>query len=485
MGTLKEQFISGISWTFLGQFCNQVISLLVTVVLARLLSPTEFGLVGMVTVFTGFAKILIDFGLGNALIYKDDVNEIDKSTVFWGNLLLSLLVTGIYVLLAGVVANFYGEPALKPITIILSSLFVLNSISIVNSSILRKNLDFKTLFKINLISQVVAGVTAVAMAIKGLGYWAIVFQLLVSATITSCLSYYFVRWVPGFRFSKRSLTELFRFSWGLIGNNSLNYWVRNIDNLLVGKFIGSSQLGIYSRSYIILTLPMRNISDVVSKVLFPSFTKLKDSPAKIKSIYFRVCRSVILIVSPLMVFLFVYADLLVGLVFGDRWNEMIPIIRVFSILAINQSIGTLISNLYMAHGKTKEMFVLGTILRCLLIASIVFGLRWGIVGVALSYTIASYVSSYVNHFYVGKISGFTMKEFFGNISPVLVLNLLIALALVVIRQIFVGLLVPYVLLGASFILHGCLYLFALTISNEPSFIEIKAAARKIMGVSGR
>jgi PST family polysaccharide transporter len=476
LSKLKKEFIRGVSWSLLGQFINQGFSFVVTVVLARLLAPAEFGAVAMVTVLTGFARTLVDFGFGNALIYKKDITETDKSSVFWINLAVSVILTILYVLMSGVIARFYNEAELQRITIVLSSLFVINSMSIVNSSMLRKDLNFKTGFKISLIAQLVSGIAAVLIAVYGFSYWAIVFEMLIGSIISTCLGFYFVRWFPKFIFSIHSLKELFRFGWGLVGNNTLNYWVRNIDNLLIGKFIGPAELGLYSKSYSFLTLPMKNVSDVVSRVLFPSLSQLRETPERIKSVYFKVCKTIMLLIAPLMMFIFVEADMLIALIFGQKWMTMLPIVRVFCILAINQSIGTLIANLYMAHGKTKEMFYLGTLLRIMLIGSIVIGLNWGILGVALCYTVASYISSFIQHSYMGRVSGFTVTELMATLSPILTVNVLLGGVLLALRYLFFDFMNVYVLLGLSTLAYGSLYILSLSLLKEEAFIEIKKIA---------
>ncbi len=474
MSEIRRGFLRGVSWSFGSNILSQVLNLMVTIILARLLSPSEFGIVGMVTVFSGFAKSLIDFGLGNALIFKDEVTELDRSTVFWTNFAISLFMTTLFISLPGSIAVFYKNEELQLITLILSFNFLISAFSVVNHSIIRKKLDFKTEFIIGLSSLVISGLVALLLAYAGWGYWALVAQIIVSSFLNALLGIYFIRWLPKMIYSLDALKQLMRFSWGLVGNNTLNYWVRNIDNLLIGKYVGTAELGIYSKSYSLLTLPMRSISDVVSKVLFPSFTMIKQKPEKIRSIYFKVCQAIMLIVAPLMTFLFVETDYLIALVLGDKWLSMVPVVKVFCVLSINQSIGTLISNLYMAFNKTREMFYVGTFLRIMLITAIVIGLQWGIMGVAISYTIAGYLSSSIYHTHVGKIAGFKLQDFIKNVVPIVLMNVGIGILIFLLRLFLEDQVLPIYVLIASSVFYVAIYYLLLEKFRLPVYLELKS-----------
>jgi len=380
--------------------------------------PEDFGIIGMITVFTGFASIFIDVGFGSALIQKKTVSQTDLSTIFWFNVLSGSLLTVLFILLAPFISEFYNTEKLKTLTVFLSFTFIISSLGNVQKVLLAKQLDFKLPFKIRIIAQLIGDVVGIVLALNGFGVWSIALKVMLNGVLTTSIYWLTSSWRPSLVFSKSSVKELSSFSLNLLGNNSLNYWVRNIDNLLIGKFLGNASLGLYSRAYGILTLPIRNVSSVISRVLFPSLSYIQDDVDKVRNVYLKVISAIAFFTFPLMIGLFVVADKFVLYVFGEQWVEMIPIFKVFCILSLPQSFGNVISNLYMARGATGLMFKVGTALRVMLISSIILGLNWGILGVALSYTIASFISNYINHYFAGRLVNLKYTEIISTMSGI-------------------------------------------------------------------
>ena len=427
MKNLKEKTISGVFWSAFTQVFRQSFSFITTIFLVRLLSPEAFGLIGMVTVLTGFATIFIDVGFGSALIQKKSVSQLELSSVFWFNIAVGALLTLLFFTVAPLVADFYEQPLLFPLTRILSLSFLLGSFGTVQKTILAKDINFKAPFKIQAYVQPIAAIVTLAMAYYGWGVWALVVQVILSTALTSLALWLSSTWRPSMAFRWSALQSMFGFSLNLLGNDTLNYWVRNVDNLLVGRYLGTAELGIYSKSYSILTLPLRNISRVVSKVLFPSLARVQDQKEKVKAIYLKIIRTISLISFPLMMGLLVVSDRFVPLVYGEQWVSMIPLVQVFCVLGMFQSVGHAISNLYLSQGRSDLMFRVGTVLRVFLIMAIVVGLRWGILGVAISYTTMSIVASFVDHYYAGKLVGLSVREIFRYLSGVFFASLFMGL----------------------------------------------------------
>lgn len=427
MKSFKSKTVNGILWSSTSQVSSQILSFITSIVLARLLMPEDFGVIGMITVFTGFANIFIDVGFGSALIQKKDITQQDLSTVFWFNVISGSLLTILFILAAPFISAFYNIDALRSLTILLSFNFFISSLGNVQRVLLAKKLDFKLPFKIRIISQLISDMVGIILALNGYGVWSIALKVILQGTLTTSVYWITSNWRPSLVFSKESVKKLMSFSLNLLGNDSLNYWVRNIDNLLIGKFLGNFSLGLYSKAYGILTLPIRNISSVISRVLFPSLSYIQDDINKVRSVYLKVVSSIAFFTFPMMIGLFIIADKFVLYIFGEQWVGMIPVFKIFCILSLPQSFGNVISNLYMSQGATGLMFKVGTFLRIFLISAIVLGLQWGIEGIALSYTCASFISNFINHYFAGKLVNLKYTEILNQLKPVFLCSVSMAI----------------------------------------------------------
>jgi len=249
LDNFRDQTISGISWSIKAQIFQQFFSISTSIILARLLNPVDFGLVAMITVITGFAGIFVDMGLGSALIQKKDITQSELSSVFWFNLVAGFLLTLIFITSAQFIATFYDEPLLVPLTIFISFNFIISAFGVIQKALLTKKVDFKTLFKVQFITQPIAVVVGISMAWKGFGPWSIATQIVLNSLLSTSMLWLVSNWKPSWEFKWGSIKGLLGFSLSLFGNRSLNYWVRNLDNLLIGKFIGTDSLGVYSKAY--------------------------------------------------------------------------------------------------------------------------------------------------------------------------------------------------------------------------------------------
>lgn len=416
MDEFRHRTIKGIAWSLVSQVGRQVLAFVIGITLARLLSPREFGLVAMVLVFTGFANIFTEMGFSAALIQKQDVRQEHLSSVFWLNLMSGFLLMAIFMVGSPLVATFYREPLLIPLTMLVSANFFIGSFNIVQSTLMTKSLNFRTLSVVEIAAVVISGTVAIVMAYSGFGVWSLAVQTVVFSIVTAMLLWKLSPWRPNFKFNWRAVRELLGFSTSLLGTQMLNYWVRNIDNLLIGRFLGSDPLGAYSRAYSVMLLPLTNISRVLSRVMFPAFSIIQEDKRRVRNMYLRMTRTIALFTFPLMLGLFVTVDPFVITVFGQQWAEMIPILQVLCLLGVTQSIGTLNGNLYLSQGRADLQFKVGLFLKANAILGIVIGLHWGVVGVAIGYTISSFINSYPSFFFAGRLLDLTFSELLRNLS---------------------------------------------------------------------
>lgn len=412
----KARTVSGLKWNLLDKIISQGASFVMTLILARLLLPEDFGLLGMVVVVIGFATVFKDFGLGSALIQKKNLTSEDLSSVFWFNMLVGIALTLIIYFSAPLIAGYYALPELEPIAKLLSVVYFIGSLNIVQLSLLRKQMDFRKIFIVNACATIVSGVTAIFLALNGWGVWSLVWKMIIFSIATSLVLWIGSKWRPGLFWSKDSLKDIMGFSLPLLGTQSLNYWVRNADNLLIGKYLGDGALGFYNQSYRIMLVPVSQIAGVISNVLFPSLAEIQDDKTRIKIIYLKVTKLLSFITFPLMFGLCALAEPFVEIVLGDKWLPIIPVLRCLSIVGAFQSISTLNGNVFQATGNTAYQFWVGLPPRLLYIAAIVYGLSGGIASVALYYMIAVVFSSVYMYFFVGRLIDMKVVEIFNSIS---------------------------------------------------------------------
>ena len=376
-GHLARQTVSGLGWTLGAQFLRQGSQFLIAVFLARLLTPREFGLVAMVTVFSGFASLFNDLGFGPALIQRQVIEERHYCSVFWLNVLFGIILAGILAGASPLIAKFYREPRLIPIVLLVGLCFPINSLGLVQKASLTREMDFRSLGLIDFGNVTISGIIAIVLAWRGFGVWSLVCQMLCMTIFEVAGLWCFSSWRPRVSFDRAAIRELFGFSSNLTGFTAINYWYRNGDNLLVGKFFGSAALGIYSRAYNLMLMPLSQITYVVSKVMFPALSRLQEDKARVRSIYLRSIAMIALVTFPLMLGLLVVADHFILAIYGNAWAGVIPILRVFCVLGMVQSIYSTIGWIYQSQGRTDWMFRWGVFSAAVSIAGISLGVWLG------------------------------------------------------------------------------------------------------------
>ena len=379
-------------------------------------------------VFIGFVGIFSELGFGVAIIQKKQIDERHLSSIFWLNLATGLVLSIIMLVSAPVIAKFYNEPRLKPIAAVLSVTFLISSLNIVQGAILRRSMDFRNLSIVETATVVIAGLFGITLAFLGFGVWSLVWQAIISTTASVILLWILSDWKPQLQFNKSAANELIGFSGNLLGFNVFNYWVRNIDDLLIGKFIGSSGLGVYNRAYSIMLMPLRQISHTVGQVMFSTLSKIQDDKLRVKHLYLSTIRIIALITFPMMMGLVVVADSFVIALMGSKWARVIPILQVFCLLGMLQSIATTVGWIYNSQGRTDWQFRWGLVAGSLLILSIVIGiLIGGILSVALCYSIMSgVILAYHNYTIPGKLIGMTFQDVATSVSGAFGCSLLMA-----------------------------------------------------------
>lgn len=328
---LLASAISSVKWSSISQVARQVLQILTTIVLAKTLSPSDFGLMSMAMVVIGFLNIFRDLGTSSAVIQRRDLSEKLLSSIFWVNVLFGTAVTIVVYFFAPMVASFYNEMRLTPVLKLLSASFLISSAGITQQALMERKLEFTKLARAEIAATFFGAAVGITLAFSGAGVWSLVFQALSSAVVsTILLSFFFSSWRPRLLFDFTETKEVARFSLNLSGFNITNYFVRNADYLLIGKFLGAQELGYYSLAYRIMLYPLQNVTSVISRVMFPVYSRIRDDNKKFKIAYLDVAGTIALITFPMMLGMMGVSNYFVSVFFGEKWRVVSLLLIIFS-----------------------------------------------------------------------------------------------------------------------------------------------------------
>jgi O-antigen/teichoic acid export membrane protein len=391
---LRTRTVKGVTWTIASQFVRLLITLVVTAILARLLSPKDFGLIAMVAVFSNFFAMLNEMGLGSAIIQKPQVTEEELSSAFWVNLIEGVVVTLAFLALAPVIAGFYSQSILKPIVMVMSIMFTISSVGMIQLALFSKRMDFRTLAMVEVAAAVAGGVVAVAMAATGFGVWSIVALSLVQCLVLAVVLFIVSSWKPRLLVKWQPIKGLLKYGLPLMGFSFVNYFNRNLDNLLIGKYLGTRQLGYYDVAYRSILFPLGNVSSVIGRVMFPALSHMEENKTRVRAAYVRANRYIAVITFPLMAGLAVLAPQLVRVALGPKWARAIFLIQVLAMVSTLQSLSTTTGWIYLSQARTGIMLVWGVISVFICAGALAIGLHWNVEGVAVAYAIVTVLLTY-------------------------------------------------------------------------------------------
>lgn len=402
MATMSSQAVS---------FILQIVS---TVILARLLSPADFGLIGMVSVVVNFAAMFKDAGLSMATVQKDNINHGQISTLFWINVTISLFLGLSIFVCSPLVAWFYGKLELTAVAAVLSFSFVLSGLGLQHTALLRRHMYFGSLAIVQITTQVISLAVTILLAIYGYRYWALVGGSITTAFFNTILSFYFCPWIPG-RIRKRAgVRDMLQFGGHLTGFDLINYFTRNADNILIGKFIGVDALGLYAKAYQIIYMPLTKIRNPINSVAIPVLSSLKDDPECLRRYYGKIVFVLALFSMPLMAFCAMFSKEVILLIFGKQWLGMTQVFRLLAIAGFIQPVTGTRGALLIAYGQSKVYLTLGIITAVVSVVGFCVGIFWGITGMAASFVVVVYAIQFPMFSIAFKYTPCSFRELFGN-----------------------------------------------------------------------
>lgn len=417
--TLKQKAQIGIFWSAIDAFAAQAVSFTVGIILARLLLPAEFGLIGMLSIFMAVAQSFLGSGFGSALIQKKEISSIDSSSVFYFNLVVGFALAFILYLFAPSIASFYRQPVLSALIRAMSLVMIIGSFGIVQSAILTRNMNFKAQTKITLTASILSGAIGITMAYRGLGVWSLVGQQISAAFFRSVALWLFNTWRPLWAFSFKSLRQMFAFGSRILASGILNEIFDNIYYMIIGKVFTPEALGFYSRARRLQELPSHTLSNVVGRVSFPIFSSIQNDKVALKEGLSKALRLLVFINTPIMVGLAVIAERLVVLLLTEKWLPCVPYLQLLSAVGILFPLQLLNLNALLAMGRSDLFLRLEIIKKVLIVANIALTWHIGIFAMILGQIAVSIACYFINSYYTGKILNYPALKQLRDVSPFL------------------------------------------------------------------
>ena len=468
--SLRQDAARGGLWAAVGNWGFQLSTLVIFVLLSRHLDAEDFGLVALAIVFTGLVKILGEQGLVDAIVQRPDLDDVHLDTAFWASVGLGGIFAAALAAASGFIAELLNEPDLGPVLATLSIVLFISTFSAVQRAILQRKLAISSLTLRRLSAVTVGGIAGVVAAIAGLGVWSLVIQSLVAEVVGAIALWTVSDWRPGLHFSRSRFNQLLGFGISVVGFRILRFVRLRSDNLLIGAFLGAAALGFYSVAYRLLRLVINMTTSVVGMVAFPVFSRIQTEPERIKSAYYKAIGLTTLIVLPAFVGLAALAPEVTRLVFGDKWSESVPVMRVLALAGMLESVNFVNGVVMKSLGKPSWRLAIVTVEAAVSIVAFAIALQWGIVAVAGAVVVVGYLMAPVSFAATNKLIGLELRRWIESV--VIPLGASIAMLLMIF-----GLkpLVADMVLGAQVALLaaiggigyiGSLWIFGRTVAKE-------------------
>lgn len=426
MNSLKKKTVHGVSWSVIDNIVSSGISFLVGIILARILSPVEFGILGMITVFIAVSNSIVDSGFSNALIRKTDAKDIDYNTVFYFNLILGFILYIILFFCAPAISNFFHEPLLIPVTRVMGTVLFINAFSIIQRTLLVKIVDFKTQTKISFIASIASGIVGIGMAVKGMGVWSLVGQQVSRQLLNTIFLWVYSTWRPVLEFSRQSFKELFGFGSKLLVSGLIDTIYKNIYYLIIGKFYNATQLGQYTRAEQFNMVFSSNLTSVVQRVSYPVFSSIQDESERLKQAYRSVIKTTMLVTFACMLGLAAVAKPLILIMIGEKWLPAVVFIQIICFAGMLYPLHAINLNMLQVKGRSDLFLKLEIIKKTIAVVPISLGVFYGIEFMLWGSVFTSFVAYFLNSHYSSKLVDYSSWSQIKDIFPTFVVSFIVA-----------------------------------------------------------
>ena len=415
--SLKHKTVKGVGWSFVDNIANQGITFLVGLVLARILTPAEYGVMAMVTIFIAISNSIVDSGFSNALIRKIKIERIDYNTVFYFNLVVSLFLYLVLFLCAPAISTFFKEPILVDVMRVIGWILVINALAIIPRTILVRNVDFKTQTKVSLISSILSGAIGIGMALTGFGVWSLVGQQLSRQLLNTLFLWFFCRWRPVWEFSVQSFKDLFGFGSKLLLSGLLNTIYNDIYSLVIGRCYSAADLGQYTRASQFNTIFSSNLTTVVQRVSYPVLSSIQNEEDRLREAYRRVIKVTMLVAFACMLGLAAVAKPLLVLLIGEKWLPAVYFLQIICFSGMLYPLHAINLNILQVKGRSDLFLKLEIIKKIIATVPIVIGIFWGIELMLWGSVCTSFIAFFLNSYYSASLIGYPTLRQIKDVAP--------------------------------------------------------------------
>lgn len=422
---LKQKAIGGLIWTFSQQFSVQAINFVVQLVLARLLLPEDFGLVAMLSVFMALGTSLTDSGLTSSLIRTKEAAQRDYSTVFFMNLVASLLIYIVLFFSAPLIASFFDQPMLVPIIRLYTCTFIIRAFSQVQQTKLTKEMNFKLQMLIQIPSVIIAGIAGVLFAYHGMGVWSLVYMNIIQVSLSAIQLWFRTGWWPSLEFDWQMLKSHLNFGYKLTLAGILNTIFTNLYNVIIGKYFSATQLGYYNRADTLRMFPVQNLATALNKVTYPMFSSIQEDNTKLKEAYRMLMQQVIFWLLPLMAILIIVAKPLFVFLLTDKWLPAVPYFQWLCIAGLMYPLNAYNLNILNVKGRSDLFLRLEVIKKVIITLGVILAIPYGIYGLIYFQVASTILAYFINSYYSGKLIDYSASKQLMDILPSLALATLV------------------------------------------------------------
>jgi|SRR3989339_45558 len=481
---LKKRSLRSGAITLSSQAILFIIQLGSTMILARILSPEDYGINAMAVAITGFAGVFSSLGLSTATIQRADITHEQVSTLFWINAGIGLVITLIVATISPLAAWFYKTPEMLWVMLSLSVTFAIGGLSVQHSALLNRQMRFYAIAKIRVFSMLAGILVAIAAGYYGFGFWALVFNTLTHSIVSTSGFWLSCKWIPGKPSRSEGVGSMIKFGSDLVGFNVVNYFARNLDNVLIGRYHGSGALGLYSKAYQLLMMPITNLREPLNVVAMPALSRLKNDPEQYRNYYKKFVSILAFVSMPLAVFMGVNSDIIIGFLLGSQWLGASELFRILAFVALIQPVVSTQGLVMITSGKSRRYFFLGIIGATLTCISFVLGLPWGAKGVAIAYVISSFLKVYPFLYASFKNTPIKINNFLSAVYKPFIASLVMGVACYnLINLDFIRVYYDMVILTIAFFFSVLVYFISIIIvsGNTNTLLEYYNFARLALG----
>ena len=426
---MTDKTVKGVGWSFIDNIASSGVTFLVGLVLARLITPAEYGIMAMIAIFIAISNSIIDSGFSNALIRKIHIDRIDYNTVFYFNLLVSIVIYLLLFFASPAISSFFKEPILINVTRIIGWVVIINALAIIPRTIFVRNIDFKTQTKISLISSISSGIIGIGMALSNMGVWSLVGQQISRQLLNTLFLWIFCKWRPVWEFSIKSFRELFGFGSKLLLSGLLDTIYKNIYYIVIGRFYTSSQLGQFTRAEQFKTIFSSNLTTVVQRVSYPVLSSIQEEPERLREAYRKVIKITMLVTFACMLGLAAVSKSLLLILIGEKWLPAVHFLQIICFSGMLYPLHAINLNILQVKGRSDLFLKLEILKKVIAIGPIIIGIFCGIEYMLYGSVCTSFIAYFLNSYYSADLINYSTKKQITDILPTFLVSLFASAAM--------------------------------------------------------